>query len=147
MIPTVGLGHLKKVDIWINKTGLAPLITEPPPTSSTTLLIFLRKKEKNITCDRWHMTVDTWKLTCDTRHVTRDTWHLTCLGGWTFSQNFSSLALTVCDLWYYEDLEEKAHLPNEWINHEAVYRTAPATRGLLMIHVQASVAKLNIGSL
>ena len=24
-----------------------------------------------------------------------------------FSLNFSSLALTVCDLWYFEDLEEK----------------------------------------
>ena len=68
-------------------------------------------------------------------HVTRDTWHVTCLGGWTFSQNFSSLALTVCDLWYYEDLEEKAHGLTEWMNQsmndETVYRTAPATPGLL----------------
>ena len=49
-------------------------------------------------------------------HVTRDTWHMTCLGGWTFSQNLSSLALTVCDLGYYEDLEEKADSVNELIN-------------------------------
>ena len=60
---------------------------------------------------------------------------MTRCGGWTFFQNFSSLALTVCDLWYYEDLEEKAHglteLINEWINDEAVYRTATATPGLL----------------
>ena len=41
-------------------------------------------------------------------HVTLDTWHVTCCVGWTLSQNFSSLALTVCDLWYYADLEEKA---------------------------------------
>ena len=34
-------------------------------------------------------------------------------------------------LWYYEDLEEKGDLINEWINNEAVYRTAPATQGLL----------------
>ena len=44
---------------------------------------------------------------CDTWHVTHDTWHVTSCGGLTFSKNFSSLALTVCDLWYYKDLEEK----------------------------------------
>ena len=65
-------------------------------------------------------------------HVTCDMWHETCLGGWTFSQNLSSLALTVCDLWYYEDLEEKAHLMNQLINDKAVYRTAPTTPGLLI---------------
>ena len=32
-----------------------------------------------------------------------------------FKKN-SSLALTVCDLWYYEDLEEKADSVNELIN-------------------------------
>ena len=68
----------------------------------------------------WHMTHD----------VTRDTWHVTCLCGWTFSQNFSSLALTVCDLLYYEYLEEKDDLINQPVNYEAVYRTAPATPGL-----------------
>ena len=38
-------------------------------------------------------------------------WHVThdMFGGWTFSQNFTSQALTSCDLWYYEDLEEKAN--------------------------------------
>ena len=35
-----------------------------------------------------------------------------CCGGWTFIKNFSSPALTVSDLWYFEDLEEKAHWPN-----------------------------------
>jgi hypothetical protein len=77
-------------------------------------------------------------VSCDMWHVTHDTWHVTRLGGWTFSQNFSSLALTVCDLWYYEDLEEKDEWINEWINklinYEAVYRTAPATPGLLKIY-------------
>ena len=43
---------------------------------------------------------------------------------------FSSLALTVCDLWYYEDLEEKAYRS---MSNEAVYRTAPPTPGLLII--------------
>ena len=60
----------------------------------------------------------------------------TLMGGWTFSQNFSSLALTVCVLWYYEDLvqEEKADSLSEWMNDKAVYRKAPATPGLLIIH-------------
>ena len=69
-----------------------------------------------------------WHITCDT-----DTWYVTCLGGWTFSQNFSSLALIICDLWYYEDLEEKDDSITESMNDEAVYRTAPATPGLLNI--------------
>ena len=34
----------------------------------------------------------------DMWHVTGDTWHMTGMGRWTFSQNFSSLALTVCEL-------------------------------------------------
>ena len=67
-------------------------------------------------------------------HKTRDMWHVTrdMLGGWTFSQNFISLAFTVCYLWYYEDLEEKDDLLTDLlINHKAVYRTGPATPGLL----------------
>ena len=80
------------------------------------------------------MNCDVWHVTCDMWHVTQDTWHVR---GWTFYQNFSSLSLTVCDLWYYEDLEEKADWIGQWINqlinHEAVYRTAPATPGLLNI--------------
>ena len=78
---------------------------------------------RHVTSDMWHMTPDTWHMTCD------------MLGRWTCSQNFRPLALTVCNLWYYEDLEEKADLLtdwlNQWINDEAVYRTAPATPGLL----------------
>ena len=60
-------------------------------------------------------------------------WHVTCLGGLRFSQSFSSLALTVCDLWYHEDREEKDQWLNELINDEVVYRTAPGTPGLLNI--------------
>ena len=102
------------------------MITDPPQISFTTLS--KKRKEKEKKCDTWHVTRDMW-------HVTSDTWHMTCFGGWTSSQNFSSLALTVCDLWYYEDLEEKAdwvtEIINLLINDKAVYRTAPATPGLL----------------
>ena len=56
------------------------------------------------------------------------------LRGWglKFSQSFSSLALTACDLLYYKDMEEKAHSLTELNNEEAVYGTAPATPGLLI---------------
>ena len=62
-----------------------------------------------MTCDMWHITCDTWHVTCDMQHVT-------CCGGWTFSQNVSSLAFTICDLWYFEELVEKDVLLNEWMN-------------------------------
>ena len=69
----------------------------------------------HLTYDMWHVTCDMWHMTCDTLHMTHDMWHVTCYmwyvtccGGWTFSQNFSSLALTLCDVWYFEDLEQKA---------------------------------------
>ena len=57
------------------------------------------------------------------------------MGGEPFSQNFSSLALTVCDLLYYEDLEEKDDGLTHLINDEAVCRTAPATPGLLKMYI------------
>ena len=71
-------------------------------------------------------------MTCDTWHVTRDIWHVTCCGGWTFSQNFSSPALRIFDLWYFEDLEEKDDSLTHWINYEGVCWTAPDTPGLLI---------------
>ena len=92
----------------------------------------------HVTCDMWLVTRDMWLVTCDTWHVTCDMFFCFFGGGWTFSQNFGSLALTVCDLWYYEDLEEKADSINEWMSDEAVYRTAPATPGLLIIEVTHS---------
>ena len=49
-------------------------------------------KKENQLSYIWHMRRDTW-------HVTHDRWHVT--------HNFSSLALTVWDLWCFEDLEEK----------------------------------------
>ena len=61
------------------------------------------------------MTFYTWHVTCDMWHMTHDTWHVTCCGGWTFSQNFSSVAPMVCDLWYLEDWEEKAHWLTGWM--------------------------------
>ena len=73
-----------------------------------------------------HVTRDTW-------HMTPDTWHVTLGGGWTICQNFSSLALLVWARKWFEDLEEKDRWLNQLISDEAVYRTAPATQGLLII--------------
>ena len=76
--------------------GVGPVDNRP---STDKLHHFVRKNTQK--SDMWHVTCDSWQ-------VTRDMWHMTRLGGGqTFSQNFSSLALTVCDLWYFEDLEEK----------------------------------------
>ena len=51
--------------------------------------------------------------------------------GWTCSQNVSSLALTVWELWYFEDLEEKDHWPTDRPNDRGVCRTAPVTPCLI----------------
>ena len=68
--------------------GVATLITDLPPTSFTTLTKEDEKKKKYM----WHMTRDIW-------HVSHDRG-----GWWTFSKNFSSLALTVWDLKCFEDI-------------------------------------------
>ena len=104
------------------------LITNPPPISFTSL-----SENKTKTCDMWHMTWDTWQVTHDMWHMTHDMFGG---GGRTFSQNFSSLALTDCNLWYYEDLEEKADSISQWTNDKAVFRTAPTTPGLLIRWLQ-----------
>ena len=72
--------------------GVGPVDNRPSPNK----LHHFVKKKKNVTCDLWHVTYDIW-------HMTRDMLLVTRLGRWTFSQNFTSLALTICDLWYYED--------------------------------------------
>ena len=100
--------------------GVGPIDNRP---SSDKLHHIVKKKS-----DMWYVTCDTWHFTHDTWYVTRDMWHVQ---GWSCSQNFSPLAFTVCYLWYYEDSEEKADWLNQWMNDEAVYRTAPATQDLL----------------
>ena len=79
--------------------GVGPVDNRP---STDKLHHFVRKKEKKMTFDTSHVTGDTW---CDTW---RDTWHIL--------SNFSSLALKVCDLWYYEYWEEKDDSLNELMN-------------------------------
>ena len=85
----------------------------------------------------WHVTHDMWHATCDAWNVTCDTLHVTCGRRWTFSHNFRSLALMVWVYWCLEDWEAMDlslnELINELISDEGIYRTAPATPGLLNI--------------
>ena len=93
-----------------------------------------------VTCDRWRVTRDTW-------HVTRDTWHMTQGVGWTFSQNFSFLALNGLGfmmLWISGGKGSAIH----WINKEALCKTAPATPGLLIIvNTNVSLGQQTISTL
>ena len=66
-------------------------------------------QKKYVTCDLWHLTPDTW-------HLTPDTWHLGMKVSWRF--------------WTKGSVPQ---LMNEWMNYKGVYRTAPATTGLLII--------------
>ena len=82
----------------------APLITKHPPKSFTNLSERKKKNYKNVTCDMWHMTCDTWHVTCDI-------WQMTCGGRQTFSQNFSSLPLTIWEWRCSEDFSTNDHWP------------------------------------
>ena len=118
--------------------GVGPIDNRP---STDKLRHFVRKKKlwHKKDCDIWHMICVTWHVTCDMWHVTHDTWHVNCdiLGEVNIFSNVSSLALTVCDLRYFDYSEEKADSLtdwlNDWMNNKAFCRTAPATLGLLNI--------------
>ena len=57
-------------------------------------------------------------------HMTEDIWHITGGVKWIFSQNFSSLAHTVLNIWIKRLTQS--------VDDGGVCRTAPATPGLLM---------------
>ena len=77
--------------------GVGPVDNRPSTDKLHHLSERRKKKEKNY---MWHVTCDTW-------HVTRDMSHVTHSVGWTFSQNFSFLALPV---WDWEDILGKGSL-------------------------------------
>ena len=81
---------------------------------------------RHVTCDMWHVTCDTW-------HVTHDMWHMT---GSTFSQNFSSLALTVWEL--------KWHVtPDTWHVTHDTWHVSHDTQGLVAIMSKHEVPSSN----
>ena len=84
---------------------------------------------------------DTWRVTCDTWCVTPYTWHVTLGGGWTFCQNFSSLALSVWAGKWCEDLEENADRLTKWINQlfTRLFIEQPRLHRVLLIIVCTSL--------
>ena len=98
MLSTTTKKYQKKVD------GVGLVDNRP---STDTLHPFVKKNMLIATHDMWHVTCDTW-------HVTL--WHVTHLGSLPFSPNFSSLALTVWELCYFEYISTKYHWMNDWIN-------------------------------
>ena len=44
-----------------------------------------------------------------------------------------NVGLTVCDLWYVKDLEEKERWHNQSVKDKGICRTSPATPGLLIM--------------
>ena len=70
----------------------------------------------------WHVTRETW-------HVTRDTWHMThdTFRGVNILSKFQLPSSYIMKIWR----KRMNRLINQLINDEAVYRTAPATPGLL----------------
>ena len=79
----------------------------------TNRYVILPSKETN---DMWHVTCDMWL-------VTHDMWHV--VGG---EHSLKSSALTVCDLWHFKDLEEKADWLICLLNQlQRCFRTAAAT--------------------
>ena len=67
------------------------------------------KKKEEEKKDMCHVTQDLWHMTCDA-------WHMTDGVMWTFSQNLSSLSLTVWEWRCSEDLEEKGDSLNKLIS-------------------------------
>ena len=113
--------------------GVGSLITDPLSICFTTLSEEEEKnEEKN---DMWHVTHDMWHVAFDMwRDMWRETWHMTCdmFGGMNILSKFqlpSSSGLWLMILWISGGKGWFAEL----INYEAVYRTAPATPGLLNV--------------
>ena len=118
--------------------GVGPVDNRP---STDKLHHFFWRKKK---CDMWHVTCDMWHVTCDMWHVTHDTWHVTCdtwrdmlhmtcdmFGGVNILSKFqllSSYGLWFMILW----ISGGKGWLTESINYKAVYRTDPATPGLLI---------------
>ena len=85
-----------------------------------------------MTLDTWHLTPDTWHLTPDTGRLTPNMWQM--VGG-EHSLHISAPQLLRFGIdSVLKILNERISLwMNKLINYEGVYRTAPATAGLLKV--------------
>ena len=78
-----------------------------------------------MTCDRGHLTGDTWQVTHDRWYMTGDTWHMTHSVGWTLSLKCSLLALTVWKVQCFKNMEVKDDWLSQLVNYEGVCKTDP----------------------
>ena len=74
----------------------------------------------------WHMIRDMWHMTCDMGHVTRDMWHV--LGG---EHSLKISAPCLLRFVIYDNMKIWRKRLTDLMSDKAVYRTAPATPGLL----------------
>ena len=89
-----------------------------------------RCQKRNRKNDTWHVTFDIWRkthhmlnLTCDMWRVTSERLHVTSVGRWTFSPNFSSLALTVWEWRCVKDILSRYQWSSNYlINNKGVCR-------------------------
>ena len=93
-----------------SKNTLTPWQPNNSQGSFSQFLWCFVKEEKKTWHDMWQVTGDWWQVTGDRWQVTHDTWHMTHSVGWTFSQNFRSLALLVWDCVCLEDILTKGWL-------------------------------------
>ena len=85
----------------------------------------------HVTCDTWHVTHDMWHIKCDTWHLTPGTWHrgeVNLLSEFQLPSSYG-LGMKVC--WRYFCKGWPSHLINELMSNGGVWRTAPASPGLL----------------
>ena len=98
--------------------SLVGLVDSKPSTNL--LHLFVKKREVT-----WHLTRKRWNVTCNMWHVTHDTWQVKEVNFLSKLQHHSFNSL--------EDWEGKDHVSNNVsISIKGVYRTAPATPGLLI---------------
>ena len=89
----------------------------------------------------WNLTWDTWHATPDKWHVTPAIWHM--VGG-EHSLKISAPQLLLFGIDnVLKILNERI---TEWMNFKAVYRTAPATPGLLSLKISKHFNNKNLSS-
>ena len=107
--------------------GLGPIDNRP---STNKLHQFVQKKKKKKKWhDMWHVTCDMWHVTW---HVTHDMWYVWGVNILSKFQLPSSYGLWFIILWISGGKGWLNESMNKSMNDEAVYRTAPATPGLLI---------------